>query len=203
MSKTRRLAHPGKIFWSIPLSLDGNLQTILRTAKIAALLLLIGDTSRGDTLHGDAEVQQTKATLFYQMQDYKNAMAAVKSILAADSGNIPALELLALCLQRQKDETGAATTYRRLIEIGKEPLKHSYRFELATILFHQKKHAEARPLFADSAQGGFNPGVSRFFMGLIDFENKQWSVGFAAITKPPRKTRRLPETRARRAPPGQ
>lgn len=89
------------------------------------------------------------------------------------------IELLALSLKDEGQLDASANLYWRRINLGlkgregpKELLP--YFFEVGQIRFRQDRRAEASVHFTRTWKGGFNPGVSRFYLGLIDFGKGRW-----------------------------
>ena len=138
------------------------------------------------------EVLQARATLKYHEKDYAGTLELLKQLLAKDPGNISALELQALSERGLQDDQGALRTYRQLLKLADDDKKAPYDFEFAMLLFRHQRPRASRIYFENAANGNFNAGTSRFFMGLIDFKNKEWEAArenfAAALTYPDAKT---------------
>lgn len=126
--------------------------------------------------NGELEVMQTQATLAFHSKQFQQAREHIKSILNSDPNNISALELLALVEKENKNDQEAAKAYLKLIKAGTKEKKPAYAFELGSIRYNQKKINEAKKYFEYSAHYKFNPGVSHFFLGLIDFNEKNFKL---------------------------
>ena len=122
----------------------------------------------------DLEVLQANATLQFHSKQTSECLATLKKILDKDPKNVSALELQALTQRQLQQDEEAAKTYEHLLETKAIDKFPAYHFELGSIRYKQKNFAEAKSHFLNAALHQFNPGMSHFFMGVIDFNNKSW-----------------------------
>ncbi|MBI2606961.1 MAG: hypothetical protein HYW49_12885 [Deltaproteobacteria bacterium] len=124
---------------------------------------------------GELEVLQSEALLQYHSQKYDEGQATIRKIYSntepGSDQQVAALELLALIHRQKKEDPQAAGVYRKLLATAPLSKRPAYHFELGMIRLQQKNRGEARQNFSAAVDGNFNPGTSRFFLGLLDFED--------------------------------
>jgi tetratricopeptide (TPR) repeat protein len=129
---------------------------------------------------GDVPVAQepiyVRATLEFNGGKFDEALRLAEQVLSAAPAAFSAMELKALCLKAKGDDEGALRVYGDLIRNGEATSKPKYYFEVAQILYGAKRYAQAAPYFHATIAAGFNRGASHYFLGIIDYQDKQWEA---------------------------
>lgn len=123
-----------------------------------------------------AESLYAEAVLAYNRKDFAAAKALIDDLLKKEPKNIDSLQLLALIYRAQGKPELAYGAYRALVGLKPEAERGPYYFELASILYSQKRFAAARPLFLRSIWRRFNTTPSHLFIGLIDFKDNRFTT---------------------------
>lgn len=162
--------------WSLrefSLSIHGG--RVLGKNLLATLVfILLTQFNAFAAVSGDTEVQLTLATIAYQAKNYKEAKKTLSTVLKSEPKNVNALELLALSQRALNEDDQASKTYESLVKLGPKDKRAAYGFELGTIRYKQKKLGDARRYFEYAAKSNFNAGTSHFFLGVMDFSDKEW-----------------------------
>lgn len=158
-------------------------------AAIVAAIIMIGalaffelvPTAYAIDQNGLLETKFARAVVSFNSSKLDEALMQLDAILAEQSSFLPALELKALTLKALKRDTEALRIYSWLGRTGPVEAKPKYYYEIATILHRQKRYSQARPYFRAAMRGRFNLGGSHFFLGLMDFEDKQYQTAQAHL----------------------
>lgn len=126
------------------------------------------------TSQAEIEVLLAKASLLFHSKKEAECLRVLDTVLSKDESNKNALELKALVFKSQNNDDKAAETYLKLIEVTPREKAPPYHFELATVLFKQKKFDEAEKHYTISARKYFNKGTSHFFAGMANTNQKDW-----------------------------
>ncbi len=135
----------------------------------------------------DLEPDYSEAVLAFNSKDYNRALFMLDQLLTKFPKQAEFLELKALTLKSSKKESEAAAVYGNLIQSKTKEGKPKseiapYAYELGMIRFKEKKMEQAAQYFTYSAANGFNEGTSRFYLGLIAYENGQWESAQASFS---------------------
>lgn len=120
------------------------------------------------------EANYAEAVMAFNDKKYPQAITLLDGILKFNPKNIEALELKALSLKIQSKDLDATRIYESLLKLKPEAQRVPYHFELGSILFKNKKSAEAKEHLEKALEKGFNSAACHFFLGLISFEFKRW-----------------------------
>ncbi|MCM2322109.1 MAG: tetratricopeptide repeat protein [Oligoflexia bacterium] len=120
------------------------------------------------------EVEYSEAVFEFTNKRYLEAVKILDSLLQQKPDHFQALELKALSLKTVGNDAASVDVYEKLIKYKPRNERAPYHFELGMIFYRQKRLKEARPHLLRSIQGKFNVGVSHFFLGSIDFQNKEF-----------------------------
>lgn len=123
----------------------------------------------------NAEVLYSEAVIALSRKQTEAALATLNQLLTENPGNIEALELKALTLKNQGKESQAIESYKKLIQLKPSNERGPYHFELGMIYKSQKNGALARYHFAMALRLKTNPTISRFFLGMLNFEEGRYT----------------------------
>lgn len=126
------------------------------------------------------EPAYSEAVLKYNEKNYKSSLSGLDRLLKNYPNQVEFLELKALILKTTHEDAGAIQAYKDLIQAkvaARKPVGETapYQFELGTIFFQQKKYQEAGNNLRSALKGNFNPIPCRFFLGMIEMNQGNWS----------------------------
>ena len=121
------------------------------------------------------EPLMSEALINYNTKKPKDALQYLERLLEVDHKNIDALELQALILKSQGQDRDALRSYLRLLKLKQGKERAPYHFEIGLIYFRAKKYDRMRRHLLRSAHYDFNYRTSHFFMGMADFQSKNYS----------------------------
>ncbi len=158
--------------------------------RVVALLLL-GTLSLLEPLHAvelptSAESAYERAVIAFNQSNFDKSLGLLDEALQIAPKATVALELRALNQKAKGLDAAALKTYAELLRSGPASQKFKYYFEIGCLLHKAKRYAQARPYLHASLSGGFNLGANHFFLGLIDYEDKQFDEAerhFVAVTR--------------------
>jgi Flp pilus assembly protein TadD len=123
----------------------------------------------------NAEVLYSEAVLALSHKQSQEAIKILNSLLKQYPENIEALELRALTLKNQGNDTLATESYKKLIQLKPPAERGPYHFELGMIYRRQKNVAQARYHLAMSLKLKTNPTVCHFFLGMMSYDEGNYS----------------------------
>ena len=126
----------------------------------------------------DLEPDYAAAVIDFHLQRYDHSLEMLKELQVKLPQSSEVLELRALNLRAMKQDANAAKVYKDLIDLKTKqgrPKKEiaPYAFELGMIRFGEKEYDRAASFFIYSDREGFNPELSRFYLGNIYFLQKK------------------------------
>lgn len=142
--------------------------------KILIAALLFAQSVFAATEQAQYEVLEAQASIQFHAKDYKKCLAILDKLLVSDPNNVNGLELAALSQRQLKNDEAAAKLYKKLLKVAPKDKRSAYYFDLAMIQYSKKQIAEAHKSFERALFGQFNPGMSSFYMGMMDFNGKKW-----------------------------
>lgn len=145
-----------------------------RLALFAAMLLSSGDAAVAAELPTAQEATQAKAVMAFNAGRFDDAIRLADGILKVAPQAYNPLELKALSLKALGKDSESLKIYGQLVRVAPRAKKPQYYFEIGTLLQKHKRKAQARVYLNAAIQGGFNVGASHFFLGMQDYEDKQW-----------------------------
>jgi len=99
-------------------------------------------------MSGESQDRVTRARAAIGAEKFAEAEQHAREVLATESDNVDALEILFLCQQRFGDGAGAERTLRRVIQLA--PAKQWPRGDLARLLLGLGRQAEAEQVLAEA-----------------------------------------------------
>lgn len=117
-----------------------------------------------------------RAAIAFNQGKFDEALSLLEEVIQAAPEASQPLELKALALKAKGRDAESLRTYGHLARTGLGSQKAKYYFEIGTLLYKNRRYAQARPYLSAAIQGGFNIGASHFFLGLIDYEDKQFEA---------------------------
>ena len=121
-----------------------------------------------------AESAYERAVIAFNQSNFEKSQTLLAEVFKIAPNATPALELKALNQKALGLDSDAMKTYGELVRTGPVSQKPKYYFEVGSLLHKSKRYAQARPYFNAALSGNFNVGASHFFLGLIDYEDKQY-----------------------------
>lgn len=122
----------------------------------------------------ELEPDYQRAVIAFNSQKYDESLSLLSAILGKVPDADSALELKALNQKAKQLDGEAVKTYELLLKNSSPSQKAKYQFEIASLHYRSKRYAQARPLFNASIKNGFNVGASHYFLGMIDYGDKQF-----------------------------
>jgi tetratricopeptide (TPR) repeat protein len=112
------------------------------------------------------------AVLAYNGRDYNRALQILNDLMNQQPNTPEFMELAALTLKNNQDETGSAELYQKLIALREGESRPAveiapYYFELGLIRYHEGNIPEAKSYLEKSFQAGVNLAPARYFLGQI------------------------------------
>lgn len=112
------------------------------------------------------------AVLAYNGRDYNRALQILNDLMNQQPDTPEFMELAALTLKNNLDETGSADLYLKLIALRESEGKSAqeiapYYFELGLIRYHEGNFVEARTYLEKTYAAGVNIAPSRYFLGQL------------------------------------
>ncbi|MBI3543804.1 MAG: tetratricopeptide repeat protein [Deltaproteobacteria bacterium] len=121
------------------------------------------------------EAPYSRAVIAFNQSQFDKSLEILDNqVLKAEPTAAAALELRALILKAKGNDGEALRTYGELVRSGPAREKFKYYFEIGGLLHKQKRYAQARPYLNAALRGDFNVGACHYFLGLIDYEDKQF-----------------------------
>jgi tetratricopeptide (TPR) repeat protein len=120
------------------------------------------------------EARYQRAVVAFNSERFSDALRQIEALLGEAPNNVALRELRALNLKALGRARDALSAYADLVKSGPAASRAKYRFESGEILHGLGHLKEARTQFELSLAADFNTTASRYFLGVIDFEQQQW-----------------------------
>lgn len=118
-------------------------------------------------LKNDVDLKNLLGALYYSDRQYDNAIATAREILAIDSDNIDALELISMCNRAKGDKASYKATTDQILE--KDPFNPSVNIQRAEDYALTKKYKLARDSYKKALQGDPNNSDALFGYAQMSF----------------------------------
>lgn len=163
------------------------LRKSMRSVVLFLLIAVFGSVAlRAQEVPSEFEPDYERAVVAFNSGQFDESIRLIDALLSRAPQLFAALELKALDQKAKKEDSAALKVYDQLIRTGPLDRKPKYYFEVASLLYRNKRYAQARIYFNASIRGQFNVGASHYFQGLIDYEDKQYEAAerhFAKTTE--------------------
>lgn len=125
------------------------------------------------------EADFSEAVLAYNTRDFDGALRGLDALLRQEPKRREFLEMKALTLTSKRSYTAASAIYDQLIRDAGDGGRGradvaSYYFELGRIRYLEKKYDAAARYLKGAADFNFNVGAAHLFLGLVEFERKNF-----------------------------
>lgn len=104
-----------------------------------------------EELKNDIELKMLLGALYYSNSQFENAIGVAEEVLALDSSNMDALELISLCNHAMGDKKSYQATVKRILEV--DPNNTSANIQKAEDLVLNKKYKQAREAYKKALKG--------------------------------------------------
>jgi len=132
-------------------------------------------------MSGDSQDRVMRARAAIGAEKFAEAEQHAREVLAAESDNVDALEILFLCQQRFGDGAGAERTLRRVIQLA--PAKQWPRGDLARLLLGLGRQAEAEQVLVEAVAADPSHADAHAMLGSLLSEREALVPGAAHLQR--------------------